>query len=265
VYAVKPLLPRIYLGTPSSQGLVFDPPLYEKNGTSAKDIIANLTGAFSNSPTWSDDTIGAMLTFNGGNPGSVVDFTLVGQQRGFTQVSFMAIAYRTGVAPGNLGRIFSETNTTSSGFQLADQDNVNQIRFIAPFDTTSGTWSAPATSLNTMMTYVVTYDGSSTSNVPNIWVNGVKQTVTTQTAPSGTLALRDTHLLIGNISQTGNVFTRTFNGKIGVVRKWSRMLDAQEAVLFSAFPWLVYSDVKNNWLTSGGNLLRTLPLLGAGL
>ena len=50
---------------------------------------------------------------------------------------------------------------------------------------------------------MVTYDGTSTSNKPQIYINGVPDTITTTTAPSGTLASDGTLPLVLTHYNTG--------------------------------------------------------------
>lgn len=63
------------------------------------------------------------------------------------------------------------------------------LEFVAAFSTTNGLWTSTTTlSANTLYHIVVVYDGSNVANNPTIYINGVADTVVTNTAPVGTLS-----------------------------------------------------------------------------
>lgn len=74
-------------------------------------------------------------------------------------------------------------------------------------------------------TVAVTYDDSSSSNVPTIYVDGVQQGVTTVAGASGSAQSDAGRSLYMGEMEGG---ARTFEGGIAVVLAWDRVLDAQE-------------------------------------
>jgi len=71
---------------------------------------------------------------------------------------------------------------------------------------------------------------SSASNKPVLYINGVSQTVTQVTAPSGTFTTEaNVRQSIGNAQNNVGVFgTGTFDGTIDDFRIYNRILTAQE-------------------------------------
>lgn len=90
---------------------------------------------------------------------------------------------------------------------------------------TGGTaaWSAPSPGSG-WHHLAITYDSSSTSNAPLIYIDGVSQTVTLQTAASGTLVNNsDPYTLGNNGAGTGN-----WDGMLSEFAIWNRILSAAE-------------------------------------
>ena len=73
------------------------------------------------------------------------------------------------------------------------------------FDTTSGQWSTADPGKTAWHHYCVTYDNTSTSNNPIVYIDGVSVSVTTVTTPSGT-ATGQGQLIIGSNGPSGDVF-----------------------------------------------------------
>jgi hypothetical protein len=86
-----------------------------------------------------------------------------------------------------------------------------------------GNWTTPSGSitLNAWNYVVVTYDSSSTSNNPSIYINGVNQTVTEQRSPSNNFQSDALYnLSIGNRPGRGY----TFDGTIDEIRALNSIL-----------------------------------------
>ena len=99
---------------------------------------------------------------------------------------------------------------------LAGRSDFNAIRFGSPaYLTYRHQWSGSfanwigSTVLSTGNWYhiVVTYDGSSTANKPQIYINGVADTIATMSAPSGTVSNDGTTPLMLANYNTGNIGT----------------------------------------------------------
>ncbi|MCA9125481.1 MAG: DUF2341 domain-containing protein [Planctomycetales bacterium] len=102
------------------------------------------------------------------------------------------------------------------------------LRFEHGFSTTYGIWTTQLGSLNlnSWQQIVVQYDNSDVNNTPQIFINGVQQTVVVNQVPVGTVS-SDAALdfKVGNQSVSS---ARTFDGLIDEFRVVSRLLTAQE-------------------------------------
>lgn len=261
-YSPMPALPQINWKNPITRGLVFCQPCSEKgvrtSSSKVRELVYKVVGnpaAGTNQPATVKHSIGNMLSFDGTSPGPVVSTPLISKQRSTTQASYCVFALRKGAGPSDNGRVFSESGLSDAktGNQLTDQTFLNRMQFEVPFSTTSGAWSFPQQALNTLHFYVITYDGASVSNVPDCWTDGIKQTATQQQAPVGTQEFHDTNMLLGNISQSGNAFTRTYNGYLGNLCKWNRILTPAEVRRLSTDPWCIYRKSLIQRLPKGPN------------
>lgn len=93
---------------------------------------------------------------------------------------------------GNSGRIVKKSNVNSNGWGLLTVGNTNNVLwFIQAFNggATLAQWRSPIDSLLVSTDYYTTlvYDNSSSSNDPLMYIDGVSQTVTEVTAPSGSV------------------------------------------------------------------------------
>lgn len=101
-----------------------------------------------------------------------------------------------------------------------------KIRFACVFSGDNGTWTSTSTeiNINAWSHIVLTYNSSSVDNNPIIYVNGSSVTLT-ETTPTGTRTSDATaDLIIGN--EAGD--SSTFDGTIGEVRGYTRILNPQE-------------------------------------
>ena len=91
---------------------------------------------------------------------------------------------------------------------------------------TLGRWALPNNTVvaNQWQSVAVTMDANVVSNDPLLYYNGVAGTVLQDTQGSGSLATAATTTYVGN-SSLGN---RTFEGLIGEVAVWTRILDPAE-------------------------------------
>jgi len=92
--------------------------------------------------------------------------------------------------------------------------------------TVNGEWVAPPNSINSNVWYhvAVSYDKSSTANVPALYVNGVKMSLTTLTSPSVTPPSYAGTTYIGNRLD----LTRGWDGLIDDLRIYNRLLSDAE-------------------------------------
>ena len=106
----------------------------------------------------------------------------------------------------------------------AGRGNTN-LSFLVPRSTADGRWN-----LNTVNkawhNHVITYDFSSTSNDPIWYVDGTATALSEVSTPSGTVATDINELTIGSGFGGASEF---WDGKIGEVAVWTRILKASEA------------------------------------
>lgn len=139
----------------------------------------------------------------------------------------------------NAGRIlhtgYSETlNTAGSGEKI-------DIQFYRAWSTAYGRWYYPGSSLSLSAWnhIVILYDGSSTSNDPVYYQNGIQKTPSESTAPSGSIVNTAEVWTIGDHKD----LVRSFDGKIDQVAVWSRILSAAEvAALYNSGNGLAFSN-----------------------
>jgi len=121
--------------------------------------------------------------------------------------------------------------------------------FVATQNSADGKWSIAKPTTGAWHHICITYDGSSTTNNPLIYLDGVSQAVTTRSTPSGTLLLPDGTVTIGRATGGG----QEFDGRLAEFAMWNRILTAGEvAALGKGFAPP----------TNPRGLLTYLPLIG---
>ena len=94
----------------------------------------------------------------------------------------------------------------------------------------AGIWTCPRPALSQWHSLTVTMDGSSVANNPLMYVDGVSQTVTEATTPTGTFTIDNTTLNLGN--RNDNV--RVWDGGLAEFAQWNRILSAAEVAAIAA-------------------------------
>jgi hypothetical protein len=234
-------MPKINWGNPITKGLVFDAPFSEGAGVIAEDDAAplglDLVGTIvSSGATWVRTPFGNALDFSAA--ASSVSYTTPSILNTMTVFSIEFLALYRSEGGGAAGRIIHKVSGSPSRYQInVGHTTTNQFSFNVNYDTTSGFWDVnnffPA---NVWSHGVLTYDGSSVSNVPNVYRNGLLQTLVNVTQPVGTWVSDDTNLYIGNRSDG----LRNWDGKISYLRIWNRILTATEARSLYTNPWQIY-------------------------
>jgi hypothetical protein len=102
------------------------------------------------------------------------------------------------------------------------------LGFISRRATQDGKWTTPANSLayDSWNHVAVVYDSSSTLNKPDLYINGVNQTISTFTSPQGTQTLNEGTGIIGNRIP----LNQGWQGIIDDLRVYNRALSAAEIV-----------------------------------
>lgn len=171
------------------------------------------------------------------------------------------------------GRIIDKAAGTFSGganadgwsFQVGSSGADGFLIFEHGFTGEHGEWRTPpgSVNLNVWQNVAVAYDNSSAGNEPQIYIDGVLQTLTERKTPTGT-ARSDAalDLMIGNHSAAP---TRTFEGQIDEVRLSKSTVTADQMEFY-------HSNLSGNLLASngvengpGGLLANDSDAEGAGL
>jgi hypothetical protein len=155
---------------------------------------------------------------------------------GLTQSPPTPISISTWINPASLGE-----NNSGHIFSIRDDSDNNpnlqlrlltgnKIRFLVVFDNagalTSGQWDTPSNSvtLNALQHLALIYDGSSPTNDPIVYINGVLQALVRVSSPFGVLRSQPALWRIGNNPATSS----TFKGIIDETRIYNRVLLASE-------------------------------------
>lgn len=191
-----------------------------------------------------------------------------------TQRSYAIWTYRTGSGGGGFGRIFDKR--TSSGqveLLLFDPTDADRYAYNREFSGGSADWRVNAPSANAWHHVLVTYDSSSATNDPIIYIDGVSQSLTVDFNASGTANTTTDAFVIGNRT-TGTA--RNWAGDLCEFAVWNRILTAPEAAsigtkkfspLFYPKSLVLYvplirdvKDLKNNTaLTVSGTIVSSHP------
>lgn len=203
----------------------------ETSGTTAYDVICNNnTGTLTNTPTrTTSGKINSAISFDGAD--DVINAGSPSILDNHTEITVSAWINPTTYGENNYGRIVDKGTdpTSSSGWSLFTCNDggtmcTNAAAFFINFGAgPTGWWSTADNSVATgQWTHLaVTYNRSSPSNDPIIYVNGRPSTLTERNTPSGTASSdAAANLLISN----RNAGDRTFNGTIDDVRIFNYIL-----------------------------------------
>lgn len=190
---------------------------YDRSGNGNNGTLTNMDTA----GDWVSGQIGQALDFDGSD--DYVSVTAYDTSR----VSVSGWVKATGVGEGDFPRIINMAGyIVTFSFTTNFGHNLNAVAFNSVRSTTNGIWDSPTSSISQNVWYhvVVTYDSSSTSNAPRIYINGVLRAVTTVAAPVGTQTSNAGTAYIGNTSATD----RSWQGQIDELRYYNRVLSAEE-------------------------------------
>ncbi len=130
---------------------------------------------------------------------------------------------------GSFARIMQKAGDTSaSGWQMTNSNVGTNFIFTYSFSGTNGQWTITnGFVFGTWQHWVVTYDADSVANLPTFYLNGVSQTVTVSTTPTGTRD--DDSAELYEIGNRGNQ-VRAFDGELCHATAWDRILSSTEVL-----------------------------------
>ena len=114
-----------------------------------------------------------------------------------------------------------------NGWQWGFRGNGTTFDYRHSWSITNGSWQGTAQMVANRWYHVaLTYDASSTSNNPRMFINGVEDTVSILNTPSGTVGNDNANLLV--IGAESNAGDNPFTGLIDDVRIYNRAMSASE-------------------------------------
>jgi hypothetical protein len=168
-----------------------------------------------------------------------------------TQMSWSLLAYRNGSGGAAFGRLFDRAHASGVGGRIFFYDGNGVSDYVLQVDWTGsrGQWLCTAPVTGSWHSVVITYDGSSTSNDPIIYLNGVSQSLTEVVTPVGSIETGTEDYYVGNRADGA----RGWDGMLAEFAHWNRVLSAGEvAGLAKGFSPLFY----------GHGLVYYAPLMG---
>lgn len=167
----------------------------------------------------------------------------------------MAWIYPQGWGGFGWGRFLDKAGTTFpyDGWTFLVADAGDEVRFAIDWYNAPGNWATPDSSitLNNWYHAAVSYNSGSSSNVPKIYLNGVSQSLTVVSNPSGSLMTdAGADMSIGN-QEDGVV---TFDGYVGDARAYDRILsDAEIQTIYASRGHdAIVDDLVGRWLLNEG-------------
>lgn len=165
------------------------------------------------------------VEFNGTNQD--ITYTLNAGQVGNTQESWSFWLYADAV--GQYRRPMHIGIGGANRDRSFEMDDGWGFVFNFGFSSSGGSWSVAKPGTGSWIHYAVTFDGASTSNDPIVYKNGVVDTLTERSGPSGTFKSSRTDLTIGSEFTSGQYW----DGRLAEMAKWSRILTVDEVVALS--------------------------------
>ncbi len=205
--------------------------LDQMSGTVALDTSGSgYNGSLINGTTWTSGKVSNALSFDGID--DQVKVTGANSLNSLTTLTLSSWVNTKGSGGngGGGGTIFSKSGIVgaSARFRLMMGSDGTSLQFNANYSPTAGSWKTPAGSLplNSWRHVALVYTHGDINSVPRIYIDGVLQTLTVLSSPSGTAISDDDILYIGSrgITATSGVF----HGSIDQVRVYNRELTSSE-------------------------------------
>lgn len=169
------------------------------------------------------------VEFAGGTAEDVIEFGYLPHVSNLADRSFSAWIYVDAFDATSIRTIIYNASTIAGARIYLSN---TKLVFSDPFTTSGGGWIQTTANITTGAWHhiLVTYNRSSVSNDPILYINGAVSALTEVTAPVGT-AMDETgaRLQIGNTNNVAGVYVTAFDGKIFDARIYDRILTASEA------------------------------------
>lgn len=166
------------------------------------------------------------VEFRGNGTTDGVNFGVVPHITNLSQKTYSTWIYADAYASGFIRIILYNTSSIAGARMYLNSD---KLVYSEPFSSAGGVWTTSSNPFSTgqWVHIVVTYDNSSASNDPKIYINSTPVSVTEFTTPVGTV-MNETgaNFNVGNSNVGG--YALPFDGKIKDVRVYNRILTAAE-------------------------------------
>ncbi|KND48704.1 MAG: putative glucanase [Parcubacteria bacterium C7867-003] len=197
----------------------------DTSGNSYNGTLFNYTGS-----SWTTGKVSNALNFDGiDDQVKISNATALTSLTGLT-VSAWVNPRGSGGNGSGAGTIVSKRGVVGSSarFRLMMGSDGTSLQFNSAYSTVGGSWKTPTGSLplNSWHHVVLTYTHEDVNSIPKIYINGVLQTLTTLTTPSGTAISDDDIIYIG--SRGINATSGVFDGTIDQVRIYEREISSGE-------------------------------------
>lgn len=173
-------------------------------------------------------------TFGSGANDALITPSLLWPQ----QLTLSCWIWINNAGPTNQGRLIDQNNTLND---IRFNATTTTLLFMVNFSGTAGTWSFSAPSFSNWHYLKVVYDAGNTTNIPQIYIDGIAQSVTVSSPPVGSFAAQGTPIYIGNRQLGG----RNWDGLIDDIRLSSGVLHTADWVTTEynnqAFPSTFYA------------------------
>jgi len=165
------------------------------------------------------------IDFN--SSGRAVYFGQLNSTLNITNRTFSAWIKLTSSIPDIYNSVISWMNDNTGGRVYIR--TTPRVAFYYKFTNGPGIWEATTNlSLTTWYHVAITYNNSSTTNNPQIYINGISQSINEISTPNGALPTETGSIVIGNTYTETENYTYNFDGIIQDVRVYNRILSTNE-------------------------------------
>jgi hypothetical protein len=161
----------------------------------------------------------------GANGAGASDQLSTGYTTHGTLRTYAGWAYQTDQGGGQNGRVFDKRTGADAQVELFHSTDF-VVEWCYERDwTTPGIWCITPPSQNAWHHWAVTYDAGSTSNVPSLYIDGILQSLSSSSQPTGTLQTNTSSYVVGN---RANDQARAWDGYHAEFAIWNRLLSVSE-------------------------------------
>lgn len=197
----------------------------ENSGTVTHDLSRMNIGTLEHGAGWTDGKLGGGISFDGSD-----DVVVISSSQGSVIKDLPAFTFTAWIFPTKAGIIFRKSALLPAPFNVFMAAN-NSLGLRAGYTNQTGAWNGQnSILLNAWHQVAVAYtrnDGA----IPALYVDGILQSLTQISAPSGTPVSDDTAAFIGN----NHLGTGGFGGTIDHAKLYNYALSTQEVIaLFKA-------------------------------